>query len=128
MYQEDMADAVSFLFGVIEVSKSRNKQQYDWFYRKPAWRKCRMIALERDNHLCQHCLEKHDIFTPADVVHHIVYVETDFTLALQLDNLISLCHACHNKVHEEDEKRFGNTKKAKRQRMIESKKIKVVKL
>jgi len=39
--------------------------------------------------------------TPATEVHHIAHVDTAPELAWDLDNLISLCHACHNKQHPE---------------------------
>ncbi|MFC6292506.1 HNH endonuclease [Macrococcus epidermidis] len=108
------------------MSNIRKKQKFDWFYKKPAWKKIRLVALERDDHLCQHCLEKYDEMTPADVVHHIVYVEHDIQKALDIDNLVSLCHHCHNKIHGEDEKR--KSVKSKRQKMIDSKKVNIVKV
>ncbi len=32
-------------------------------------------------------------------VHHIIYVDEDFNKALELDNLMSVCYGCHNKIH-----------------------------
>lgn len=68
------------------------------------------MALSRDNHMCQHCLKEGKV-TTADVVHHIIYVEHDLKKALTLDNLVCLCHAHHNGIHKDDDKR--NKKKTK---------------
>lgn len=94
----------------------RKAQEYDWFYKKPAWRKIREMALSRDDHMCQHCLRGKEI-TSADVVHHIVYVEQDFSLALTLENLICLCHYHHNLIHKDDHKR-NRKKEAQAKRNI----------
>lgn len=56
--------------------------------------------------LCERCLEE-GLYTPATEVHHAVPVEDALTRrekeALMFDpgNLVSLCHACHVKEHEE---------------------------
>ncbi|MEC2307821.1 HNH endonuclease [Bacillus atrophaeus] len=76
---------------------SRNKTITS-FYKSTDWKRTRQLALIRDNYLCQHCLKDH-CFTPADMVHHIVEVKEDWAKRLDLDNLVSLCNACHNKVH-----------------------------
>lgn len=72
----------------------------DPFYSSAAWKKCRLLILQRDHHLCQHCL-KRKVLKPADTVHHIVEYQTDKTLGLSEDNLISVCAACHNKIHKD---------------------------
>ncbi|WBL53610.1 HNH endonuclease [Bacillus phage yong1] len=76
---------------------SRNKTITS-FYKSTDWKRTRQLGLIRDNYLCQHCLKDH-CFTPADMVHHIVEVKEDWSKRLDLDNLVSLCNACHNKVH-----------------------------
>ena len=43
---------------------------------------------------------------PAVIVHHIIPITKDFTKALKLDNLESLCLECHNKVHPEGKPSF----------------------
>lgn len=47
------------------------------------------------------CLRE-DIVTDANIVHHIIYVDEDFNKALDLDNLMSVCYSCHNKIHTND--------------------------
>ncbi|MDZ5609754.1 HNH endonuclease signature motif containing protein [Bacillus pseudomycoides] len=90
------------------------------FYDSKAWRDCRRLALTRDNYLCQECL-KHNIITPADMVHHIKERSEYPGLALTLDNLISLCNACHNKEHPE---KGGGKKNKKKERKIQVLKVK----
>ncbi|WP_426454857.1 HNH endonuclease [Paenibacillus sp. S-38] len=68
------------------------------FYKSSAWLTTRRAALIRDNHLCQHCLKEQRL-TPAAMVHHIQEVRMAWELRLQLDNLVSLCDACHNRIH-----------------------------
>lgn len=89
----------------------RKPQQFDWFYRKPAWQKLRQMALSRDNGICVRCYKQNKI-KKADVVHHIVYLTDNIQLALDLNNLESLCHACHNAEH--DEKATGKKSKWKK--------------
>ncbi|WP_212925341.1 HNH endonuclease [Oceanobacillus sp. J11TS1] len=67
------------------------------FYHSPEWRRVRELALIRDNHLCQRCLKEKKI-TKAQVVHHIVELLVDWSKRLDLDNLESLCHSCHNRI------------------------------
>lgn len=64
------------------------------FYHKPAWRRVRLLALQRDNYLCQECMRRKKI-TPATEVHHIKELEDYPELGLELDNLESLCWQCH---------------------------------
>lgn len=64
------------------------------------------MALERDFHICQDCLRaksRGEMTRPrtATVVHHIQPVELRPDLRLDLENLVSLCDACHNKRHPE---------------------------
>lgn len=70
------------------------------FYRSPRWKKLRETALRRDKYLCRECY-KYGKRVEAEVVHHKVEVLTDYSLAFDLDNLESLCKACHNKRHPE---------------------------
>lgn len=64
------------------------------FYHSTAWRRIRQQALHRDHYLCQECLKSKKV-TPATEVHHIVPLEVDPSLGLELSNLQSLCWRCH---------------------------------
>lgn len=72
------------------------------FYHSSDWEHARDAALERDAHLCQHCLARGEI-TPAVMVHHIVELSpanvNDPDIATKPDNLVSLCDRCHKQVH-----------------------------
>ena len=68
------------------------------FYKSRAWQAARYRALTRDNYLCQECLRQGRI-TRADTVHHKVELKQDWSKRLQLDNLVSLCAECHNRLH-----------------------------
>ena len=69
------------------------------FYHTPAWRRIRVMALQRDHYLCTACLKKHR-FTKATEVHHIKPLEDFPELALDLDNLTSLCWQCHEETKD----------------------------
>lgn len=80
------------------------------FYGTDAWKRCRAAALRRDHGLCQHCLKEgrravdaHGRSFPvlATMVHHIRHLDEHPELALNLDNLVSLCDSCHEKEHPE---------------------------
>lgn len=66
------------------------------WYHTPAWRRMRQLALHRDKYLCQECLRQGKI-TPATEVHHIKPLEEYPELALNINNLESLCWECHEK-------------------------------
>ena len=61
-----------------------------------AWRRLREAALIRDHYWCARCGRR-----PADTVHHIVPVTERPDLAMELNNLQSLCRQCHNQLHPE---------------------------
>lgn len=68
------------------------------FYKSKEWKRVRQYVLKRDRYLCQHCY-KQDRLVAAQMVHHIVEVKEDWNERLNTDNLVSLCHSCHNKAH-----------------------------
>ena len=65
------------------------------FYTSRLWRRTRQLALRRDHYTC------HDCASRAEEVHHIIELTPENInnprIALELDNLMSLCHDCHNK-------------------------------
>lgn len=66
------------------------------FYNSKAWRDVRKIALRRDLYTCAYCQRR------AEEVHHIIELTpeniNDPMITLNPDNLISLCHSCHDKI------------------------------
>lgn len=68
------------------------------FYRSYAWNKMRSAVLYRDHYECVKCKKK-GLYERATTVHHVVYALVDPKLALEPDNLISLCRECHEEIH-----------------------------
>lgn len=84
------------------------------FYKSAAWLKCRAFVLIRDNYLCQTCLRNKRL-TPANTVHHKIPLEEAPELALNPDNLESICPSCHNKEHPE---KGGGKKEPEKKRNV----------
>jgi len=78
--------------------QQRKFDKYTLFYKSPEWMRTRKFVLNRDSSLCQDCLSR-GRYSPASTVHHIVELKEDWTLRLDLMNLISVCHSCHNTIH-----------------------------
>ncbi|CEG23137.1 HNH endonuclease [Planococcus massiliensis] len=92
------------------------------FYCSPKWEKLRLIALKRDNYECQECKRQGRVTVDSKKiagekkkvrmnVHHIKELEDYPELALDLDNLETLCIRCHNSTHG---KEFKLKRKEKR--------------
>jgi 5-methylcytosine-specific restriction endonuclease McrA len=66
------------------------------FYNSKHWRNVRKEVLRRDMYTCCDCHSR------ASEVHHIIELTPsnihDVSIALNPDNLRSLCHDCHDKV------------------------------
>lgn len=92
----------------VEMIRSGNSRG---FYNLHAWRKLRLKALERDHCECQICRYKGSgRIVKAEVVHHLKEVKQYPELAMQLDNLQSLCRECHENIHDRND---NSRKKAK---------------
>ena len=70
------------------------------FYRSRQWQRKREKVLKRDRYLCQRCL-RYGRRRAATVVHHKKHLEDHPELALDDENLVSLCNECHNAEHPE---------------------------
>lgn len=77
------------------------------FYTWDKWRRLRRQVLEMDKYECQHC-KQNGVYTKANTVHHVNELKKVPSLALSMyysmggktkRNLVSLCHACHEKAH-----------------------------
>lgn len=82
---------------------SKRDDEIAKFYSSVQWRKVRESALIRDHYLCQCCL-KNGMIKPAEIVHHKVEVRDvgGWDRRFNVDNLESVCLACHNKIHGEE--------------------------
>lgn len=89
------------------------------FYVTTEWKKKRQEILQRDNFICQRCMCKFDggypndrmKLTRAKYVHHIKPMKDYFELALNDDNLVSLCFRCHEIVEGREDKLFQPKKR-----------------
>ena len=66
-------------------------------YKNARWLNVRKTVLIRDSYKCLACKRK-GISALADTVHHCN--PDNELLFYAMDNLISLCHACHNAMHD----------------------------
>lgn len=96
------------------------KQQKDKqeIYNSREWKELRIAKLRSTNGLCEECM-KQGIVTSAHAVHHRHPIEDSTSKAemrkwaFMWDNLVSVCDACHAKIHKEQGK---GTKALARQR------------
>ena len=91
-----LVESADFQPGRIDMS--------DPLYQTQEWKATRAVVLRRDRWLCQWCLVKKRL-TSATLVHHIKELKHYRDLALDIDNLISLCDHCHSQYHRRREKR-----------------------
>lgn len=70
----------------------QRRDDYRRYLQSETWAKIRRKALDRDNWICQGCLENR-----ATEVHHKSYPEVLGTEPLF--DLVSICRECHEKVH-----------------------------
>ncbi|MBC7075794.1 MAG: HNH endonuclease [Syntrophomonadaceae bacterium] len=80
-----------------EYKKTRQDTKEQAFYSSARWRKLRAWKL-RANPLCENCEANGWGPTPAAVVHHTVPIK-DGGDWMAIDGLVSLCKACHNRLH-----------------------------
>lgn len=83
-----------------KTRRSACKQGYD-----RTWERVAKAKLIRDPLCeCDRCQAGKLCVTPADMVHHIVPVETHPHLRLVASNLMSVNRRCHNRIHAEMER------------------------
>lgn len=68
-------------------------------YKSKRWKAARRAALRRDRHKCREC-SRYGLTVDASVVHHAWPAEDWPELAWTKWNLVSLCPACHNAMHD----------------------------
>ena len=84
----------------------KSKEQKRKFYNSKAWESVRQQALKRDNYECQDCkrlglvkMNDEDKHKTLDV-DHVKEIYTHPELALEIDNLRTLCIVHHNEKHK----------------------------
>lgn len=97
---------------MLDVSTKKARAR---FYASSEWKQLRRACLERDHFECQWCREQGKLTTQYESileVDHIKELEKYPELALDIENLRTLCKDCHNKRHDRMNYR-GNRKKRK---------------
>lgn len=81
---------------------AQNREKQNKFYKGRKWQRCRDTYI-KEHPLCERCLKK-GIATPGEHVHHIIELdENNYTnpmIALNPDNLETLCYECHREEHQ----------------------------
>lgn len=72
------------------------------FYKTARWLRVRERVLRRDDYMCREC-RRYGKTTAATTVHHVYPREQYPELRYSANNLISLCAACHNAMHNRDD-------------------------
>lgn len=94
-----LARAIAVGIWLIEGG-NMTREETEAFYVSKAWRRKKKAILRRDHYQCQLC-KRYGRLTEAKIVHHKLELAEYPELALDDDNLISVCAACHNKLHDE---------------------------
>ncbi|WP_226677219.1 HNH endonuclease [Mesobacillus jeotgali] len=97
------------------MSEYKTRHQKRKFYDSGDWKQLRELIKKRDNYECQECkrqgkvaIDTYEYSESAKrkkiqlVVHHIKELEHHPELALDEDNLETICVDCHNKEHGRD--------------------------
>lgn len=83
------------------------KDYAERFYKSKKWQKTRAYVWSRDKGLCQRC-KKNGIIRAGDTVHHIIAISpetiSDESIALNPENLETLCRDCHAAVHRREKR------------------------
>ena len=77
------------------------------FYTSSLWRRKQVDILKRDHHEGSRCRAKGLVVT-ANTVHHKKYLRRHPELALDDDNLESICERCHYDEHHRKKQGFMN--------------------
>lgn len=81
----------------LKVTRTQLKE-YQGYLKSPLWARIRKSILERDNRQCQLCGSREN-----PEVHHIRYPK-NFEFGTEPgEDLITLCHNCHRKVHDKND-------------------------
>lgn len=98
------------MIAMIDVTTKQSRAR---FYTSSEWRRLRQSILERDHFECQWCKAEGRVMTDAVLeVDHIKELAQYPELAMEPDNLRTLCKDCHNKRHNRMNYR-GTAKKRK---------------
>lgn len=101
------------------VKECIRKDDMHAFYVKSIWKKKRLEIMQRDHYECQSCKRKGKITvvnpnskyrSQRAYVHHIKHLRKYPELAVDDDNLETLCFECHELEHIDERNPFQETK------------------
>lgn len=81
--------------------KENYHSRYSQFYNSKQWHELRNFKWQESNGLCELCL-KDGIVMEGREVHHKIFIEDDWSKRFDYDNLILLCPAHHQEMHNRD--------------------------
>lgn len=93
-----------------QMLAQQNQEWWDWYNgycRTAEWQARRTAVFNRDNFMCQACLQR-----PAEQVHHLTYKHVGNE---PLFDLVSVCTRCHNTITEMERDREADRHDNKRQ-------------
>ena len=76
-----------------------SRRDRDAFYKSREWTRLSIEVKVRDNFECQICKDRGGLRREKLITHHIKPLTNDYDKRLDKDNLITVCHACHNTLH-----------------------------
>ena len=85
---------------------NRSQRKGDPFYLTPEWKALRLERIRLDRYICQHCGVKclgKAKGMPAPQVDHVKPRRLCPSMAMDIDNLRTLCHSCHSKRTKADQ-------------------------
>lgn len=78
-------------------ANKRTDEKEQKFYKSYTWKRLREQKLNK-NSLCEMCLKEGKTIK-AEIVHHITDLRKGGS-KLSIDNLVSVCFSCHEKIHK----------------------------
>lgn len=91
-----------------ERYRNERDKTYIQFYQGRVWKSTRKSVMLEFDYVCQECIRQ-GYYKQANVVDHIIELKDDWSKRLDKDNLIPLCHSCHNKKTKEEQRRRGTS-------------------
>ena len=79
-----------------KATRGDKKEQH--FYTSADWKLTRDVVKNRDKGLCKLC-QSNDRVSFVNTVHHIEELKDEWSLRMNMSNLICLCDRCHLRVH-----------------------------
>ena len=80
------------------VRNNSDNVKYTKFYNSTSWRKKSKHIQAKYNNLCLVCLLREKKISYSDMVHHIETLKDSWEKRIDDNNLIPLCHECHNEI------------------------------